>query len=138
MELTYKSGFQEEWIDKILELHNKTEMGRSLDLKDKFLRAYKNRFAVMTCWNGEDLVGFGTIVSDGEMYSSIYDVVIDPEFQKKGIGRAIIEKLIETAPDTCIHLTSTFGNEEFYQRVGFKKHKTAFAKYPWESDYLEN
>jgi len=31
-----------------------------------------------------------------------------------------------------IHLTSTFGNEDFYKKLGFKKHKTAYAKYPYE------
>jgi predicted N-acetyltransferase YhbS len=37
-----------------------------------------------------------------------------------------------------IHLTSTFGNEEFYKKLGFKKHKTAYAKYPFQSKYLED
>ncbi len=68
--LEYKEGFKDEWIDSILELHNKTEMGRSVELKDKFLRAYRNRYSVVTCWDGENIVGFGTVVSDGEMYSS--------------------------------------------------------------------
>lgn len=52
----------------------------------------------------------------------------------------IMEKLIEKAPHTCIHLTSTFGHEEFYLKVGFKPHKTAMALYPGkmaESPYLE-
>lgn len=137
MTLVYKNGFEDDWIDQILELHNKTEMGRSVEMKDKFIKAYKNRYSVVTCWFGKSLVGFGTMISDGEMYSSIFDVVIDPAFQKKGIGREIVDRLVSTAPETCIHLTSTFGNEEFYQKVGFKKHKTAFAKYPWESNYLE-
>ena len=38
---------------------------------------------------------------------------------------------------TCIHLTATFGNEEFYKNLGFKRHKTAMAKYPYESDYVD-
>lgn len=138
MNIIYKTGFDEEWIDQIIELHNKTElMKRGYEYKEKFLRAYKNRYAVVTCWKEDRLIGFGTLISDGEMYSSIFDLVIDPAFQKKGIGRQIIDRLTKTAPDTCIHLTSTFGNEKFYEKVGFKKHKTAYAKYPWESEYLE-
>ena len=97
MDIEFREGFQKEWIDSILDLHNKTDM-----------------------------------------YSSIYDVVVDPEFQKQGIGRAIIQRLVQKAPGTCIHLTSTFGNEDFYKRIGFKRHKTAFGKYPWPSNYLED
>lgn len=137
MKINYQYGFKEEWIDKILELHNKTDLRRSVDLKEKFIKAYKARFSVVSAWINEELVGFGTMISDGEMYSSIFDVVIDPKYQKKGIGHTIIDKLMATAPGTCVHLTSTFGNEHFYQKIGFKKHKTAFAKYPWESNYLE-
>jgi hypothetical protein len=36
-----------------------------------------------------------------------------------------------------IHLTSTFGNEDFYKILGFKKHKTAYSKYPFKTDYVE-
>ncbi|WP_242835761.1 hypothetical protein [Clostridium sp. DL-VIII] len=28
--------------------------------------------------------------------------------------------------------------ENFYKKFGFKKHKTAYAKYPFESKYLED
>ena len=37
-----------------------------------------------------------------------------------------------------IHLTSTFGNEDFYKKLGFKKHKTAYSKYPFPSKYIED
>ena len=134
--LEYKVGIKDEWIDDILKLHNKTDMGRAIELKEKFLKAYKNRYRIMTCWKEKELIGFGTVVSDGEMYSSIYDLVIDPTYQKKGIGREMIKRLLEGLEETCVLLTSTFGNEKFYECVGFRRHKTAYGKYPWESDYL--
>ncbi|MBI3534783.1 MAG: GNAT family N-acetyltransferase [Deltaproteobacteria bacterium] len=82
--------------------------------------------------DGGKLVGVGRMLSDGEMYSSIFDVVVDPENQGQGVGRLLMEALIEKAPNTCIHLTSTFGNEMFYYKLGFRKHRTAMALYPEE------
>jgi ribosomal protein S18 acetylase RimI-like enzyme len=140
-EFEVKFTFNDMWIDQILELHNKTEMKRSIEMKEKISRAFQNSFLVVPVWNGENLIGCGRVVSDGEMYSSIFDVVVDPAFQKQGIGKLIMENLVSKVSHTCIHLTSTFGNEEFYKKLGFKKHRTAFALYPERmkySPYLEN
>jgi GNAT superfamily N-acetyltransferase len=92
--------------------------------------ATANSFAVASCWHKGQLVGIGRMISDGEMYSGIFDVVIDPDFQKMGVGKKIMETLISKAPDTVIYLTSTFGNEPFYFKLGFKPHKTAMSLYP--------
>ena len=48
-----------------------------------------------------------------------------------------MQALMEKAPETRFYLTSTFGNENFYRDLGFRKHKTAFALYPSDSPYLE-
>ena len=48
-----------------------------------------------------------------------------------------MEALLRGNEHLLVYLTSTFGNEGFYSKLGFKKHKTAYAKYPCESEYLE-
>ncbi len=70
------------------------------------------------------------MITDFEMYSSIFDVVVDPMFQKSGVGKIVMSSLIMKAPNTCIYLTSTFGNEVFYHKLGFRFHKSAMALYP--------
>lgn len=138
--LRFEEAYSPEWIDQILEIHNKTEMKRSLDRCDMISKAFSSSYAVVTAWLDTRLVACGRMISDGQMYSGIFDVVVDPEFQKTGVGRQIMERLIAKAPHTFIHLTSTFGNEPFYAKLGFKKHKTAMAKYPGKmanSAYLE-
>ena len=137
MEIVYKFGFQDEWLDQIIALHNKTEMRRDPAQRDRYLRAYKCRHTIVTAWLNEILVGFGSMISDGAMYSCIFDIVIDPDLQRRGIGRELVNRILESASGTFVHLTSTFGNERFYEKLGFKRHKTAYAKYPWESEYLE-
>lgn len=138
--INFREDYSPEWIPQILEIHNKTEMKRNDSKKQLISDAFDSSFAVVTAWNDNQLVGCGRMISDGQMYSAIFDVVIDPDFQKQGIGQEIMKRLIEKAPNTCIHLTSIFGNEEFYKKLGFKKHKTAFALYPEKmslSPYLE-
>lgn len=130
MNYEFREGYSSEWIGALLELHNKTDMKRPEAMKKVVDRSFAQSYAVITCWLGNTMVACGRMISDGGMYSSIFDVVVDPEHQKKGLGRQVVERLVKSAPHTCIHLTSTLGNEPFYSKLDFKMHKTAMALYP--------
>lgn len=138
LEFQIRNDYQSAWLEQMISVFNKTELKRTNS--DRVDRAFKNSYAVASCWAGDRLIGIGRMISDGEMYAGIFDVVVDPVFQKTGVGKAIVNTLISKAPQTFIHLTSTFGNEAFYRKLGFKKHKTAMALYPEKlqnSPYLE-
>lgn len=71
-------------------------------------------------------VGMGRLIGDG-MYYMIADIVVHPDYQKRGIGTAIVELLIRYAEEktpaggrTSIQLISEKGKEAFYQNMGFK------------------
>ena len=125
------------WLKEALEIYNKTDMKR--DNADQVEKAFSNSQVVTSVWLDNRLIALGRMITDFEMYSAIFDVVVDPAFQKEGIGKIVMESLISKAPRTCIHLTSTFGNEKFYNKLGFRSHKTAMALYPasfGRSNYL--
>jgi len=100
-------------------------------------QAFQASGKVVTAWQNRELVGVGRMLTDGVCYASIFDVGILPAYQKQGIGKGIMVELMKGHEQLCLHLTSTFGNEKFYSRLGFRPHKTAMAKYPHESEYLE-
>lgn len=121
-------GFDVAWLEQVLHVYNKTEMKRNN--AEKVSKAFSNSQVVASVWQRDRLLAIGRMITDFEMYSSIFDVVVDPEFQKNGIGRQVMQALIAKAPNTCIYLTSTFGNETFYHKLGFRFHKSAMALYP--------
>lgn len=140
-EIELKTQFDPKDMEGIVRLHNLTELKRNPGNMEKFRSAYQNSYRVVTVWNEREIIGSGRVISDGEMYSSIFDVVVHPKFQKMGIGKRIMDALIKDLRHTCIYLTSTFGNEPFYEKLGFRKHKTALALYPEKmknSPYLES
>lgn len=109
MEFKIKEGYEAQWIEQMISLYNKTELKRSN--AERVNSAFQKNFAVVSCWENDRMIGIGRMISDGEMYSGIF--VIDPDFPKQSIGKKIMQRLISKAPHTCIHLTSTFGNEAF-------------------------
>lgn len=83
----------------------------------------------LAVYNGR-IVGFGRALSDGVFNAAIYDVVVHRDFQGRGIGKAIVEDLLDQLQHiSCVHLIATTGNEPFYQQAGFKKIKTAMGRY---------
>jgi GNAT superfamily N-acetyltransferase len=92
-------------------------------------KAFSNSYCVVFIFDDESLVGFGRAVSDGAYQAAIYDVVVIPEYQKRGIGRVIMERILERISNCNIILYASIGREEFYEKFGFCLMKTAMAKF---------
>ena len=76
--------------------------------------------------DGEQVVGMGRLVGDGVMYWYVQDVIVKPQYQGQGIGKAIMEHImrhIEKAslPNTAvtIGLMAAKGKDDFYEKLGF-------------------
>ena len=72
----------------------------------------------------EQLVGMGRVVGDGAMYFYIQDVVVDPSYQKQGIGSALMDKIEgylsdATSEGSTIGLLAAQGKEAFYSRYDY-------------------
>ncbi len=72
-----KEGLKEDWIELFFKEINETSMKRS-DYQ-QFKNAYENRDVILSLWNGNNLVGFGSMLTDWHMNSIIYDVVFNKE-----------------------------------------------------------
>jgi putative acetyltransferase len=50
-----------------------------------------------------------------------------PEYQKRGIGLALIERAMETASRALVDLVFVLGHPDYYPRMGFKNDATALG-----------
>ncbi|WP_371926572.1 GNAT family N-acetyltransferase [Bilophila wadsworthia] len=48
---------------------------------------------VLTAWDGEKLVGLARVLDDSEMFAFIYYVLVNPDYQGRGIAGKLIKKL---------------------------------------------
>ncbi len=94
---------------------------------EKIMRAFKSSFAVTYVFDDEKLIGLARAISDGEYQSAIYDVVLLPQYQGKGIGRKLMDSLLEQLPTKNIILFAVPGKEDFYSKLKFKKMLTGMA-----------
>ncbi len=58
----------------------------SVGYADRLSEAFKKAGTVLTAWQNERLIGLTEVLDDGGVNAHIHYLLIDPEFQKQGIG----------------------------------------------------
>ncbi|KAL8122530.1 putative acetyltransferase TAP2 [Apium graveolens] len=69
------------------------------------------------------LIGLARATSDHAFNATIWDVLVDPEYQGQGLGKALIEKIIRALLQRDIGNITLFADSqvvEFYQNLGFQ------------------
>jgi GNAT superfamily N-acetyltransferase len=80
-------------------------------------------------YDGEELVGIGRAIDDGKFYATIVDVVVQPAYQRRGVGRAIVEDLQSRLSGfLLVTLTAAPEVQPFYARLGWRKQTTGMIR----------
>ena len=124
-------------MDNIVLLENKLTVEQFCNLQEmvgfgrpdarQTEKAIKNSIYSISISLGEEVIGMGRLVGDGARIFYIQDVCIKPEFQRKGIGKLVVEKLLDYIKNNSIEnstvtvgLMAAKGKEGFYQKLGFR------------------
>ena len=74
----------------------------------------------------EQVVGMGRLVGDGAMYWYLQEICVLPQYQGNGIGKAIVNRLMEYVNENAmpgtrvtVGLMAAKGKEAFYEKLGF-------------------
>lgn len=67
-------------------------------------------------------IGFGRVVTDYATFSELVDVVIDPAYRKRGLGKFLVRTIVRDPriSKTVINL-GTRDAHTFYESLGFKR-----------------
>ncbi len=126
MKLTFKfETGNVNWID-VAELFRLAPLG--VRDPEKLRRACENSFLVCFAYVDDKLIGMGRAISDGEYQAAVYDLVILPEYQSKGVGKQVMGEIYKRLPVKTIILYSVPGKELFYEKLGYCKMLTAMVR----------
>lgn len=89
--------------------------------------AFENSHTVVFVYDEDRLIGFGRAISDCAYQAAIYDVAVSQAYQGKGLGRKIVNSIVNSLPQCSFILYATPGKEGFYEKLNFKKMKTGMA-----------
>lgn len=77
---------------------------------------------VYSVWDGKRLIGMGRLVEDGIM-CMLYDIVVHKNYQGEGIGKIIVNKLVEQTKNKKYCSIALFTDKDkvkFYKKLGFE------------------
>lgn len=98
---------------------------------EKLKIAAENSHTVCSAYFDQKIIGFGRAISDGQYQSAIYDVVVLPEFQNQGVGKRIMEALLDKIPKSGpVLIYVAPGKQDFYRKFGFGNLKTGMGLFP--------
>jgi len=120
MEITI-SATKEINIQDILILYKANEWS-SANKPNELYNALTNSETLITAWEGKKLVGLGNAISDG--YLTVYypHLLVLPEYQGKGIGKLIMDKMQEKYGHFHMQMLTADGRSvDFYKKNGFER-----------------
>ncbi len=96
--------------------------------------ALANSLYKIVAMDGKIPVGMARVVGDGGYVYFICDVIVHPEYQSRGLGRKIIEHVlnwlesqVEDGETIMVNLMSAMNKESFYKKLGF--HQRPFGNH---------
>ena len=92
----------------------------------KVKKAIEHSFLVASMWqvrgNKKRLIGFARATSDHAFNATIWDVVVHPDFQSRGLGKALMKYVLKKLRSEEISNVTLFADPhvvDFYKTMGF-------------------
>jgi len=105
---------------RVLALYDQTWWAKGRTVTE-VQRALDHSHPVVTAWIGGELVGFTRVISDLTFRATIWDVIVRPDIQGRGVGTALVTYVLQH-PDlksVSQFLLLTADKHGFYERLGF-------------------
>ena len=91
-------------------------------------KMFEQASLVLTGWHDRQLVGIARVLSDGVLYSYLCDLAVEPDVQRLGVGKALINAVIEHCEGTELVLRDSDISTGFYSHLGFKRVTNAWVR----------
>ncbi len=87
--------------------------------------ALSNSLFSVVAMENSNIVGIGRIIGDGGIYFYIQDLIVRPEFQGSGVGKALMHELMfyiktNAKSGAFVGVMAAKGLESYYKSFGFK------------------
>lgn len=120
IKIQYNTLTADEWI------YLRTHTTWTIQSKEIFTVAIEQSLLTVSAYYDNTIIGMGRMTGDNILSFFIQDIMVLPDYQKKGVGTLLVKSLLDYA---YIHASSTAvvclmaskEKEFFYEKLGFQK-----------------
>jgi GNAT superfamily N-acetyltransferase len=108
-------------IEDVIALYKANEWS-SADKPEQLFNGLLNSDTLITAWENKKLVGLGNAISDGYLVVYYPHLLVHPDYQGKGIGKMIFDKMQEKYSNFHMQMLTADGKAiDFYKKNGFER-----------------
>ncbi|MDF2436757.1 MAG: family acetyltransferase [Bacteroidota bacterium] len=112
----------------VIEVFKSSGINRPVEDHDRIELMLKNSNLIISAWDGIELIGIARSLTDYNYCCYLSDLAVKKEYQKTGIGKALIDHTQQTIGEqTMLLLLSAANAMEYYPKVGFETVDNAFT-----------
>lgn len=83
-----------------------------------------------SAWDGKRLIGFARVLTDRVYRATVWDVVVHPDYQKRGVGEELVNRVLShpvlsKVEKFWLNTRDKFG---FYEKFGFVRSDQGMAR----------
>ncbi|MDQ2891197.1 MAG: GNAT family N-acetyltransferase [Gemmatimonadota bacterium] len=103
------------------------ERARAARYDVRHIRSALAKTVNIGAWDGARLVGAVRVLTDGYVFSAVADIVVDPDYQRLGIGRRLMAEALAAAPDRRLFVEAPPDSTGFFLRAGCERGPTGLV-----------
>lgn len=87
-------------------------------------KGFENSMLTLAAYEGEDLLGIIRTVGDGHTIVFVQDILVFPEWQRKGVGSALLQEILDRYSHVRqieLATDNTSKTIAFYKSMGFRE-----------------
>ena len=78
-------------------------------------------------WHGDRLIGAVRVLTDGYFFACVSEILVDPGYQRQGVGRALMSRALDLAPSGKLFLGAQPEAVGFFDRLGYTRGPIGFV-----------
>jgi len=126
-DVEFREGLEGLTPARIATLYRQAPLLRPVNDQQQVWTMFEQSSLVLTAFYRGDLVGIVRVLTDSVLYSYLCDLAVAPDVQRLGVGRALINQVLEKCAGTQIVLRDSDLSSGFYEHLGFTRVNNAWV-----------
>ena len=116
-------------LDQVVGVYVASTLGdrRPVGDRSRMAAMLANANLVVSAWDGDRITGIARCLSDFAYATYVSDLAVDRDYQRQGVGRALLARVQREGAPARIILLAAPAAADYYPRIGMNRYDSAWT-----------